>query len=105
MTPAKPADKPSVRTRRDKEAHGTPEQPRETRVSRHKHRHPRPPQGREGNNQVSPRETPSNHMRTTSHHRQSHLEPPQGRGPTSRTTMHLRHSTRSGNYTYRCHHE
>ncbi|MQM10429.1 hypothetical protein Taro_043322 [Colocasia esculenta] len=24
-------------TRRDREAHGTPEQPRETRVSRHKH--------------------------------------------------------------------
>ncbi|MQM17013.1 hypothetical protein Taro_049977 [Colocasia esculenta] len=27
--------KPSARTRREKEAHGTPEQPRETRVSRH----------------------------------------------------------------------
>ncbi|MQL77342.1 hypothetical protein Taro_009758 [Colocasia esculenta] len=36
---------PSACTRRDKEAHGTPEQPSETRVSRHKHQHTRPPRG------------------------------------------------------------
>ncbi|MQL91256.1 hypothetical protein Taro_023868 [Colocasia esculenta] len=41
---------PSARTYRDNEAHGTPERPRETRISRHKHQHPGPPQG-------TPRET------------------------------------------------
>ncbi|MQL68631.1 hypothetical protein Taro_000931 [Colocasia esculenta] len=34
-TPAKLVDKPSARTRRDNGAHGTPERPRETGVSRH----------------------------------------------------------------------
>ncbi|MQM19996.1 hypothetical protein Taro_053010 [Colocasia esculenta] len=39
-----------------------------------------------------------------SHHKHDHLKPPQGRGPTSRNTLDLGRSTRSGNYTLQCHH-
>ncbi|MQM02618.1 hypothetical protein Taro_035387 [Colocasia esculenta] len=70
MTPAEPAEsntcgsKPSAHTRRDKEAHGTSEQPRETRVSRQAPTSQTSTRsGR--NNQVSPRETPSNHVGST----------------------------------------
>ncbi|MQL81251.1 hypothetical protein Taro_013709 [Colocasia esculenta] len=70
MTPTEPAEatqcgsKPSAHTRRDKEAQGTPEQPRETRVSRQAPTSQTSTRsGR--NNQVSLRETPINHVRST----------------------------------------
>ncbi|MQM13073.1 hypothetical protein Taro_045994, partial [Colocasia esculenta] len=64
MTPAEPANKPSAHTRRDKEAHGTPECARETRVSKHKHPTSQTSTRSGRNNQVSPRETPNNHVRS-----------------------------------------
>ncbi|MQM20297.1 hypothetical protein Taro_053315 [Colocasia esculenta] len=56
--------KPSAHTLRDKEAHGTPERPRETRVSRHKRLTSQTSTRSGRNNQVSPRETPNNHVRS-----------------------------------------
>ncbi|MQM18213.1 hypothetical protein Taro_051200 [Colocasia esculenta] len=56
--------KPSAHTHRDKKAHGTSERPRETRVSRHKHPTSQTSTWSGRNNQVSPRETPNNHVRS-----------------------------------------
>ncbi|MQM00958.1 hypothetical protein Taro_033705 [Colocasia esculenta] len=56
--------KPSTHTHRDKEAHETPERPRETKVSQHKHLTSRTSTRSGRNNQVSPRETPNNHVRS-----------------------------------------
>ncbi|MQM06803.1 hypothetical protein Taro_039631 [Colocasia esculenta] len=63
-TSAEPVDKPSAHTRQDKEAHGKPERPRETRVSRHKHPTSQTFTRSGRNNQVLPRETPNNHVRS-----------------------------------------
>ncbi|MQM00115.1 hypothetical protein Taro_032847 [Colocasia esculenta] len=91
--------KPSARTQQDKEAHGTPEQPRETRVSRHNTNIPDLHKVGKEQPGVTTRDTeqPCEKQCLTNNH--GHLRPPPGRGPTSRTTLHLGHSTRLGNYT------
>ncbi|MQM05152.1 hypothetical protein Taro_037955 [Colocasia esculenta] len=55
--------KPSAYTLRDKEAHGSPEQPQDTKVSRQAPTSQTSTRS-ERDNQVSPRETPSNHVRS-----------------------------------------